>query len=631
MKMRKKTLALLLFSAAFICSVGVSAFVLWQADVLNLPGRQEQPAVSQNVRPQTLYPAPDANGLWGYIDEQGVWRIAPKYQQANAFEGKAAWVRQDELWGAINADGEFIVQPEYAEIKLYCDGDNRFIAAFGSKLSAAPVNSSLYDINGQKLFGLAGELRAPSSGLMPFSYTKGGQTTWGYINPHSEIVIEPVYAEVGEPSGNYALVKDTEGQTLLLNIYAKTGVPVQGEVGLNAVGSRLVLVQDEQFGLFGYRDADGNMAIDYTYVQAEAFRGGAALAAVLENREDNAAALFGLLTPEGVWAAEPQYLAGEYLDNGVYALKLAGEPGYRLLNALGEDIVGQTVYRYDDWQNGLLACYTAEHTLFINRRAEVQPGLVLGLQPGVFRLGELFGVRDENGQSWFNEDGQTIYSEGRDRELGDGVRLVTALQNADPAYMVYYPQIEAAGGAWQRLNTELAEQALGDYYNSYAAGREVNFTVYGDYQLLTQGEVMTVVQKLTVDDSWQKEGGQQEQVISSVCFDKRTGRQYRLGDLFKADVNWRSELLEPLLGSYSLLCAAEAQPEQPEMLVTLQKRLPRNVDFALGSDGLQIYFGLSDGTAEAIPLFYEDIEALLNTDGALWQGLGLDLPPAAAD
>lgn len=616
MKIRKKTLALLLFSAAFICSVGVSAFVLWQTDVLNLPNGTEQPVVSTNVQNGTLYPAPDSRGLWGYIDEQGAWQLAPRYQQAQAFEGKAAWVQVDGLWGAIDAAGEFIVQPEYVRIELYTDGDNRFIAAFGSNLAASPVNSALYDINGQKLFGLAGELGAPSSGLMPFSRTKGSQTAWGYINPHGEIIIEPVYAEVGEVSGNYALVRDTDGQTLLLNIYAKTGVPVENAASLDAVGSRLVLVQRAADGLYGYQNVDGNLQIDYYYPQAEPFRGGAALAA--EN------GLFGLLTPDGVWAVEPQYAGGEYLDNGVYALKLADEPGYRLVNALGDDIIEGTVYSYGDWQNGLLACHTAEQTLFINRQGEQQPGLALDLQPGVFRLGNLYGIRDANGQSWFDEDGRTVYSEGRDRDLSEGVRLLTVLENADPAYLVYYPQVEAAAGsasAWRRLNSELAEQAMGDYYDSYTGGGEVRFTVYGECQLLEQGAVMTAVQRLWLDDSWQAECGQTEEILHTVCFDKNTGLQYHLSDLFADNANWRTELLEPLLSSYSLMCAAAGEPEQPEMLVLLQKRLARNVEFSLGANSLQIYFDLSDGTVAAVPLFYEDVEALLDTGSALWQAL----------
>ena len=461
---------------------------------------------------------------------------------------------------------------------------------------------------------------------MPFSRSKGGQTTWGYINPHGEIIIEPVYAEVGVPSGNYALVRDADGQTLLLNIYAKTGTVVENAAGLNAVGNRLVLVQRPSDGLFGYQDVDGNLQIDYSFTKAEAFRGGAALAAGPADAEaGEPQELFGLLTPDGVWAAGPAYQGGEYLGNGVYALKLAGAPGYSLLNSLGEPIVSGTVYGYDSWHNGLLACYTAEHTLFVNRSAELQQGMALPLMPGVFRLGNMFGVKDANGQSWFNDEGIAVYGEGRNRQLTEGVQLYTVLENANPAYMVYYPQIEysreAASSNWRRLNTELAEQALGDYYDSYNAGGKLKFTMRGDFLLAAQGDILTAVQKLNLDDTWRAEDGQTEQIIHTVCFDKTNGRQYRFADLFADNVNWRTELLTPLHDAYSLACAAAAEEEKPEVLVTLQKRLPRNVEFLPAGDAVTLYFALSDGTVAEVPLYYGDIEDLLDKEGALWQAL----------
>ena len=84
MKLRKKTIALLLFSAAFICSVGVSAFVLWQTDVLNLPS-QNKPVTAPVEESLTLYPAPAADGRWGYINEQGEVILPQTYEEAEPF------------------------------------------------------------------------------------------------------------------------------------------------------------------------------------------------------------------------------------------------------------------------------------------------------------------------------------------------------------------------------------------------------------------------------------------------------------------------------------------------------------------------------------------------------------------
>lgn len=630
MKMRKKTFALLLFSVAFMCSVGVSAFVLWQTDALDLQ-KTNQPVMSDDVQTRVLYPAVDAAGLWGYIDEQGTWQVPAKFEQAMPFEGKAAWIKQYGLWGAIDTAGEFIVQPEYADIEMFADGANRFVAAFNSVVSSQLVNSSLYDINGQKLFGLSGRLRAPSSGLMAFSRIKGGVTTWGFINPHGEIIIEPIYTEVGQAAGNFAVVKDDAGQTMLLNIYAKTAVPFAAAQDMNAVGSRLVLVQDDTTGLYGYMDVDGNLQINYAFSRAEAFRGGAALAAgAPQGAAGDAAGLYGLLTPEGVWALEPAYSGGKYLDNGVYALKLADEPGYHIVNALGEMIVDGTVWRYDEWRNGYMACYTAGSTQFVDTNAELKAGLTLDLLPGAYWQGRLYAVQDVNGISWFAKDGTTVYTQGRDLELTDGMRLVTELEKTSPAYVTYYPQVTCDGNMptqWRRLNTALKAVAVDDYFDEFMDGEEINFTVWGGFKLQPQGNVITVCQQLQLDDSWQAGGSDVENIVHTVCFDQNTGRQYRLGDLFADSVNWRTELLQPLKISYELQCArsggtAEGEAVQVEVLELLSKRLARNVDFACGADGVTLYFALSDGSTVAIKLLYADVDEWLDKDGAMWQSLG---------
>ena len=617
MKIRKKTLALLLFSAGFICSVAVSAFVLWRTDVLNLPNQPntpDTPVVAPVENVGMIYPAPNEDGLWGYINGEGEFVLGAAYQQALPFMGKAAWVQQNGCWGAIDVEGNFIVQPTFTDIKIYQNDGNSFVAASGNMLSSQFPNTSLYDVNGSKLFGLTGDLGEMSSGLMPFSRIKDEKISWGYINPHGEIIIEPIYAAVGVVSGNYALVQDFDGQTLLLNIYAQAASPITGAASLDAVGSRLVLMQRED-GLYGYQDVSGSLVIDYGFIAAEPFRSGAALASTAEGT--------GLLTTEGVWAAEPIFDAGEYLGNGVYALRQAGQPTYLLVNALGEQIVPEPVYGYDEWQNGLLACRTADKTLFINRSAQLQEGAEFALQPNVSRLGQLYSVQDYNGMTWYAADGSIIYSAGRERDLTAGVKLTTVVENSSAAYLVGYPQVvaddEADNRTWRRLNTALAEAALGDNYDSYAADDELEFTVSGDYQLITCGRIMTAVQQLRLDDSWA--AGGVEDVVQTVCFDAASGRQYSLADLFDDGVNWRLLLLEPARSTYTRLCAAAGVAEEPEMQSQLQNRLPRHVEFALGDEALTLYFSLSGGTVQPIEIAYSQIDAMIDKEGELWLGL----------
>ena len=653
MKIRKKTLALLLFSTGFICTVAVSALVLWQTDVLKLPhGQQEEPAVSDNVSMQgTLYPALQEDGLWGYITEQGVQVLPyslktaprldyeappPAYQEARPFLGRTAWVKQNGLWGAIDMEGNFVVPAEYESIDVYEHKGTYFVAAYNALSS--PVypnpNTALYDVNGAKLFGISSRLGQLCDGLMSFSRKRGEQLTWGYINPHGEIVIEPIYAEVGNVSGNFALVRDFDGRTLLLNIYAKNAVEISelsadfqsspAMPDLNVIGNRLILMQKD--GKYGYVSVTGGVLIDFVFDRALPFQGGAAVV-----WQDGQAKL---IAPDGsVLVPAGEYAAVENLGYGIYAFKEQGAAGWQVYNAEGRLLVAEPVYGFGSWQNGLCSFWTADYTSFFNEEGKVQTGLRLDLQPGVFRLGQLFGVQDVNGQTWFDEHGRTVWSVGRDCELKPEVNLLTVLENRSVNYLVYYPQVEIANNAaldseqasvWKRLNKILADNALGEYYESYQLRDEVQFMVNGDFELLRSGSVLTAVQHLRLDDSWRTyddvPGGREEHVFTA-CFDAETGQLYSLSDLFKPGVNWRVELLEAARGTYSVRQAGLGQPENPEVLDYLERRLPRIMEFSLGRDTLTLYTTLSDGNCQYLEIYYQDIEELIDMEGELWRRL----------
>lgn len=615
MRITKKALALLLFSTAFMCIVAVSAYVLWKNDVLDLPLPPDDVTVVAPVEQNELYPVPAEDGRWGYINGSGEMVISPVYQEARPFWGGAAWVKQDGLWGCIDTAGNMPVRAEYEDIAEYRDGSQTFVAAFNTA-AGVTANSALYNADGVKLFGLSGQLGEMSDGLMPFSRQKGEQQAWGYINALGEIIIEPQYAEVGEVSGNYALVRDFNGSIQLLNIHARTGTALEGVDSLDAVGNRRVLMRREN--KFGYLNVGGELVVDYIYDAAEPFRGGAALVAQQ--------GLYGLLTADGVYALAPQFASGQYLGGGMYAMKLAEEPGWRIYNALGEPVLDEVVYEIGEWVGGCLVCQTESGTAFLNDAAEVVEIWAQEHQPGVFRLGQLYGIADDNGLVWFDEERSVIYACGRDRVLTDGVELQTMAENADAAYMVYYPQVqtseEAAGAAWRRLNNALAANALGDHQDEYRTRGELNYTVSGDFELVQAGAVITAVQRLVLDDSWDV-AGSVEATVQTVCFDMIDGRQYALGELFDRNVNWRTDLLTAAQASYTTLCAGTAQPENPEVQEILSRRLSRNTEFALAGDSLVLYLALSDGSYLELPVLYDNIADLVDEDGELWQRMHL--------
>lgn len=68
-----------------------------------------------------LYPA-QADGLWGYVDEEGDWSIPPAYEQASAFAEGYAAVETEAGWGYIDEDGDYAVEPQYEAARRFRSG-----------------------------------------------------------------------------------------------------------------------------------------------------------------------------------------------------------------------------------------------------------------------------------------------------------------------------------------------------------------------------------------------------------------------------------------------------------------------------------------------------------------------------
>ena len=86
------------------------------------------PGIIAGAESATLYPARDANDLWGYIDETGSWVIEPQYESAGHFVGDYAIVSPSEAdpyqmqgtadLSVINLQGEPVLDPRSDPLRV---------------------------------------------------------------------------------------------------------------------------------------------------------------------------------------------------------------------------------------------------------------------------------------------------------------------------------------------------------------------------------------------------------------------------------------------------------------------------------------------------------------------------------
>ena len=70
-----------------------------------------------------LAPAKDVGGKWGYLDVDGKWAIAAKFERAGVFKcGLAAVKEEGGKWGYVKPDGSWGLEPKFSRVRAFSDG-----------------------------------------------------------------------------------------------------------------------------------------------------------------------------------------------------------------------------------------------------------------------------------------------------------------------------------------------------------------------------------------------------------------------------------------------------------------------------------------------------------------------------
>ena len=148
------------------------------------------------------------NGLWGFIDADGVEFIKPQYDDYCAFENGFACVKQNGKWGFINKNNEIVIPFEYDMPDFCCDEEN-----------PVKYNSSSFFVNhnGRLLATVAkgekwGIIELNNNVVLPFKYDWlllgtgryiGAKLNhkWGLIDINGNVIVPFIYDEI-EMDGN---------------------------------------------------------------------------------------------------------------------------------------------------------------------------------------------------------------------------------------------------------------------------------------------------------------------------------------------------------------------------------------------------------------------------------------------
>jgi hypothetical protein len=155
---------------------------------------------------------------WGFFDEEGRLAIKPQFKSVRRFNEGVAGVVVDRKWGFIDETGEIVIAPAYDNIDCFFEG-----------LAAVEVDG-----------------------------------IWGFIDKNGEMVIEPRFRAVGIFSeGLAAFVIDASGWGYMDtsgNVVIKP--QFDGANPFDETGKAVVRIGDDETGVMGYVDRNGNFTTD---------------------------------------------------------------------------------------------------------------------------------------------------------------------------------------------------------------------------------------------------------------------------------------------------------------------------------------------------------------------------------
>lgn len=219
-------------------------------------------------------PMKGENGKWGFRSADGSWLVEAKFAEVKTFSEELAAVREGNNWGYVGPDGGWKIPARFSWVGDFTEG-------------LAPASE------GDRLTGKFGyidrqgrwAISADYDWARPFQEGFGGVkdgSKWGFVDKKGKLVVDADYDQIGSFSSGLAPVQKGgapgEKETWL---YIKPDGSRAFEkkyawAGTFSEGLARVQMEDRITGKFGYIDTKGALVIQPNFEEASDFRSGRA-------------------------------------------------------------------------------------------------------------------------------------------------------------------------------------------------------------------------------------------------------------------------------------------------------------------------------------------------------------------
>ena len=418
---------------------------------------------------------------------------------------------------------------------------------------------------------------------------------------------------------------------------------------------------DEQTGLFGYMDKQGDVVIEPSFLEAWEFYGGRAIVKVEPPADiiyygKLAEGIYGLIDPTGSYVFEPNGLISR-VDTWHYLYAEAKEfwPGYGLdgnsvikydlIDGLGEGHGETSFYYVHPVRDRLFLANDGNRSYFIDddgKQLDDYPTFyfpVTARQEG----GRIFIMPlddDKKRMSWsMSLDGSTLDESFKSETLIDGLTYNTQIMSPYIGISVFYPLFSAADATIDSDFISTLNQAIFDSVNAYQITDfslnpeemvdynqidKIDYTAKLDYELSVVGEVLNYE---TVGYWYGFGAAHPNSIWSTRHYDLSTGELLPFESLFYDDMDWRLALAKIIDRQFmaddnAFLYIDKNTPEQ----MRLDTFMKGNFNINFETDVMKIYYPLYEIAPYAAwyPTYeidYSEMDRYFNKNSSIYQAL----------
>lgn len=211
---------------------------------------------------------------YGYADEQGKWAIAPQYDDAQPFYDGLACAKKDDLWGFVDHTGSYVIAPRF-----------KFCADFSEGYAAVSEDGEHFGIidteGNYVLEPTYAQLGGCHDGLFWAKESSGGE--WGCIDASGNVVIDFQFnGSAWNFKNGYAMIKNSERLYGFIDTSGNITVPCMYERAKEFSADGYAAVEKD--GLWGYVDANNNWLLEPQFKEARDFQNGYAIVYLNKNQ-----------------------------------------------------------------------------------------------------------------------------------------------------------------------------------------------------------------------------------------------------------------------------------------------------------------------------------------------------------